>query len=88
MSKAKDIINGWSNYFQFSNDVSSELVQQRATICSNCNTATHGKHAAILPDMSQSKIQGYYCDKKKGGCNCPISTIIRSKDYKCIKGKW
>lgn len=84
MSKVKDIINGWSNYFQGGNSENLETAKQRADICSNCPSIKYGKHAAILPDAKLGNIKGHYC----GECLCPISTAVRSKDYECPLGKW
>jgi hypothetical protein len=88
MSKVNDIINGWGNYLKGSDPATLELAIQRAEICAKCPTAKHGLHAAVLPDYSISKIKGMYCSKKLGGCGCPISTAVRSKEYKCSKGFW
>lgn len=88
MSKVNDILNGWTNYFVGADDAGIELAKERAEICATCPTASKGLHTAILPDMQIKKIQGMYCDKKKGGCGCPISPAVRSKDYKCLKNKW
>lgn len=30
----------------------------------------------------------FVCKKSKGGCGCPIVSLIRSIDSKCKKGKW
>jgi len=88
MSKVNDILNGWGNYFKGSDPATMEEAKRRAEICAECPLMKYGKHAAILPDMKIEKIQGHYCSKKMGGCGCPISTIVRSKDYKCPKRKW
>lgn len=84
MSKVKNIIDGWSNYFQGSDPATLVEAKRRAEICAKCPMMKYGKHAAILPDMQIKEIQGHYCSV----CKCPISTIVRSKDYKCPKGKW
>ncbi|MBA4154157.1 hypothetical protein [Flavobacterium sp.] len=88
MSKVKNIINGWTNYLMPDDEVVLSIAKKRAAICAECPAATYGLHTAILPDYSISKIQGMYCSKEKGGCGCPLSTAVRSKDYKCIKDKW
>ena len=88
MSKANDIINGWTNYLIGSDQTTIEEAKRRAAICVGCPIATFGLHTAVLPDFSIKKIQGMYCSKAKGGCGCPISPAVRSKKYKCIKGKW
>lgn len=88
MSKAKDIINGWSNYLMPDDEVVLSIAKARADICELCPAAKHGLHTAILPDYSIKKIQGMYCDKKEGGCGCPLSTAVRSEEYKCPLGKW
>lgn len=88
MIRIKDILNGWENYLVGGDDASKGVAKARATICSSCPAATFGLHAAVLPDYSLGEIQGMYCSKEKGGCGCPLSTAVRSKDYKCIKGKW
>lgn len=84
MSKVSDILTGWSNYFQGSEGVVLELAEKRAEICIKCPHIKYGKHAAVLPDVQIGEIQGHYC----GVCKCPISTAVRSKDYKCPKNKW
>ena len=88
MSKAKDILNGWKNYLMPSDQVVLDLAKKRAEICAGCDAAKKGLHTAVLPDYSIQKIQGMYCSIEKGGCGCPLSTAVRSKDYKCVKGKW
>jgi len=88
MGKAKDILNGWSNYFFGGDEATMTQAKGRADICAECPTASYGLHAAILPDMAIEKIQGHYCDESKGGCGCPLSTAVRSKDYHCPLGKW
>ncbi|GLB47763.1 hypothetical protein [Neptunitalea lumnitzerae] len=80
----KAIIDGWRNYFQGSSSVGLTLAQERAVICSTCEYAKYGKHAAILPDAQIGNIQGYYC----GVCKCPLSTAVRSSGYECPKNKW
>lgn len=84
MSKVDDIINGWGNYLKGSDPATLKLAKERAAICSDCPLAKHGMHTAILPDYSISEIQGMYCSS----CGCPLSTAVRSKDYKCPKGLW
>lgn len=84
----EDIINGWKNYLIGDDKVVLEEAKRRAKICSECPTATHGIHTAVLPDFSIKEIQGMYCDKSKGGCNCPLSPAVRSKNYQCPKNKW
>ena len=84
MSKVNDILNGWSNYLIGSDSANLELAKQRAEICVNCPFAKQGLHTAILPDYSIAEIQGMYCSD----CGCPLSTAVRSKDYKCPIGKW
>jgi hypothetical protein len=84
MSKVNDILNGWGNYLKGGSPATLEKAKERAEICVNCPLATHGLHTAILPDYSVSEIQGMYC----GDCGCPLSTAVRSKDYKCPKNFW
>lgn len=79
-----NIINGWKNYYQGSDPVTLELAKERAKICVECPKIKYGKHAAILPDVQIGEIKGHYC----GLCKCPISTAVRSKDYKCPENKW
>lgn len=88
MSKAKDIIDGWKNYLMPADKVVLSIAKKRAVICAECPAATHGLHTAILPDYSINEIQGMYCSKEKGGCGCPLSTAVRSKDYTCPLDKW
>lgn len=80
----KDIINGWTNYFIGPDETTLEEAKRRASICAKCPLATKGIHTAILPDMTIKDIQGLYCS----GCGCPLSPAVRSKNYKCVKGKW
>lgn len=84
----EDIINGWTNYFVGNDKVVLSVAKERAKICSECPIATHGMHTAILPDFSIKEIKGMYCSKEKGGCGCPLSPAVRSKNYKCPIGKW
>jgi len=86
--KAKDILNGWTNYFTGGDQTTKEESKRRAEICSTCDVATYGIHTAILPDFSINEIQGMYCDSKKGGCGCPLSPAVRSKNHNCPKNKW
>lgn len=84
MSKVEDIINGWENYFQGSDAETLQEAKRRAEICAVCPHLKKGLHSALLPDMQIKEIQGHYC----GVCKCPSSTMVRSKYYKCPKGKW
>lgn len=88
MGKAKDIVNGWTNYFFGGDEATMKVAKERAEICSKCPIASFGLHTAILPDLAIKEIEGHFCDKSKGGCGCPLSPAVRSKDYRCIKGKW
>jgi hypothetical protein len=88
MSKAEDILNGWVNYLKNDNEEVLEIAKHRAAICSKCPLATFGLHTSVLPDYTLSEIQGLYCDGKKGGCGCPLSTAVRSKNKKCPLGNW
>lgn len=88
MSKVNDILNGWENYFKGKDSATLEKAKQRAEICAKCPAAKHGLHTAILPDFSISEIQGMYCSKEEGGCGCPLSTAVRSENYKCPKDLW
>jgi hypothetical protein len=82
--KINDILNGWANYAMPKNQEVLEIAKSRAEICVGCDYIKYGLHAAILPDYSLKKTQGAYC----GDCLCPISTAVRSKNYKCPKNKW
>lgn len=84
MGQVDNIINGWKNYFQGSKSIHLPIAKERAKTCIECPDIKKGLHSAILPDMQIKKIKGHYC----GVCKCPISTIVRSEDYKCPKGKW
>lgn len=84
----EDIINGWTNYLIGPDKSTLNEAKRRASICADCPIATKGLHTAVLPDFSIKEIQGMYCDEKKGGCGCPLSPAVRSKNYKCPKGKW
>lgn len=84
MSKVNDIINGWGNYLKGSDPAILKVAKERAAICAECPLAKHGLHTAIMPDYSINEIQGMYC----GDCGCPLSTAVRSKNYKCPKNKW
>ena len=91
MSKKKeinDILNGWKNYFLGSDVATLKIAKERAAICAPCPVAPNGVHTAILPDKTIKDIEGMFCDAEKGGCGCPLSPAVRSKNYKCIKGKW
>lgn len=85
MSKVDDILNGWGNYFKGSNPATLKVAKQRAKICvEDCDLAKNGLHLAVLPDFSIQNIQGMYC----GDCGCPLSTAVRSENYKCPQNKW
>lgn len=88
MSKATDIINGWKNYLIGDDKVVLDEAKRRAEICSNCEASTYGMHTAVLPDFAIKEIQGHYCSKEKGGCGCPLSPAVRSKNYQCPLKKW
>ncbi|MEC4050661.1 hypothetical protein OX284_014575 [Flavobacterium sp. SUN046] len=88
MSNLKNILNGWSNYLIGSDQTTNEEAKRRASICSECPIATDGIHTAILPDFSIKEIQGMYCSSEKGGCGCPLSPAVRSKNHNCPKNKW
>lgn len=49
-----------------------QLAEKRKVICDRCPT----------------KSKRNFCSKKKGGCGCPLLSILRSPEYKCIRGKW
>jgi hypothetical protein len=88
MSKVDDIINGWTNYLKGTDTVGLKKARARAEICNGCEAATFGLHTAMLPDYQIKEVQGMYCSKEKGGCGCPLSTAVRSKNYECPQGKW
>lgn len=88
MDKVKNIMNGWKNYLTGTDPADLDVARSRAKICAECDTSTYGTHTAILPEYVFGEIKGMYCDKKKGGCGCPLSTAVRSKDYKCPKKYW
>ncbi len=81
MAKLKDILNGWENYF--TGKVSDKAIE-RAEICAECENIEKGVFEVLMPDYAIKEIQGYKC----GVCECPISTAVRSEDYKCPLGKW
>tara|TARA_R110002012_G_C11185411_1_gene557654 strand:- start:99 stop:344 length:246 start_codon:yes stop_codon:yes gene_type:complete len=81
MSKINDIKKGWQNYLDESN-IDKEIVNKRATICSECKHAKQGKLLTFIKDRLQ-EIQGYYC----GLCKCPLSAKVRS-ETKCDIDKW
>jgi len=84
MSKVDDIIDGWKNYLKGSDQATLKVAKVRAAICSDCPLSRYGLHAGVLPDFSISEIKGMYC----GDCGCPLSTAVRSKNYKCPQNKW
>ena len=88
MSKAKEILEGWTNYVMGDDNVVLKLAKKRADICAVCPLATHSIGLSVLPDYSFGEIQGFYCSKEKGGCGCPISPMIRARSKKCPLGKW
>lgn len=88
MSKVSNILSGWKNYLLDDNQVVFEIAKKRAAICADCPLAKFGFHSAILPDYRMSEIQGMYCSKELGGCGCPLSPAVRSKDYHCPQNKW
>jgi len=88
MDKLSIILEGWSTYFVGPDIEDLEEVMRRGKICASCEVSSYGKHLGILVDMQVKEVQGLYCDKKKGGCGCPITPAIRSKNKKCDLGKW
>lgn len=84
MSKSDEIYDGWSKYFKGSNPADLKISRERANICAKCPKAKYGLHAAVLPDVKISKIQGHYC----GICKCPLSPKVRSSDSNCPLNKW
>lgn len=88
MKKIDNILNGWSSYLIGSDKTTLKEAKRRAAICAKCPIATFGIHTAILPDFSINEIQGMYCSKEKGGCGCPLSPAVRSKNHECPKQKW
>jgi len=86
--KLNNILNGWTNYLIGGDQANKTEAERRAKICNGCDVATYGTHTAILPDYSIKEIQGMYCSEAKGGCGCPLSPAVRSKDYQCPLGKW
>lgn len=82
--KVNVIIDGWGNYLKGSDPANLDLAKERAAICSDCPMAKYGLHTAVLPEYTISEIQGMYCSE----CRCPLSTAVRSKNYKCPKNKW
>jgi hypothetical protein len=88
MANAKDILNGWGNYFTGGDQTTKEEAKRRAEICATCPASKYGLHTALLPDFTLSEIQGLYCSKEEGGCGCPLSPAVRSKEHQCPKGRW
>ncbi len=83
MSKLNEIFNGYKNYL-ITDQNSEKVARERALICSKCEFAKKGLHAAVLPDYRIKEIKGYYCSK----CKCPLSAKVRSKASKCPIKKW
>ncbi len=79
-----DIWNGYKNYF-IKDEVVEEIAKKRAEICAACDFKKKGLHAAVLPDVTLGKVQGYYCTKC---AKCPISVKVRSEHHECPENKW
>jgi hypothetical protein len=84
MKKYKEILEGWVNYFN-QKEVTEDVAQKRATICSNCDFSVKSELInKLLPDKSIVEIQGYKCGK----CNCPLSSKVRSLTTNCPENLW
>ncbi len=83
MSKLKEILSGYQNYF-ISSKVVEEKAKERAFICSGCPLAKKGMHSALLVDMKITEVNGMYC----GECGCPLSAKVRSETTSCPLKKW
>ena len=87
MSKAKEILDGWSAYVEFTpmTTVEEKIAEDRAKICGSCPFAVEkGLLKITMPDEKFKEIQGYKCSK----CGCPLSTKIRSITSQCPEKKW
>lgn len=83
MSKLKDILSGWKNYY-VPDPLVEEEAKRRAKICGQCPSAKKGYILAVMSDENMHEIEGMYC----GECECPLSAAVRSKSKKCDLNKW
>jgi hypothetical protein len=82
LSKAKAILEGWTNYAT-RDEVPDELAAQRAAICASCPHAKKGLLIQMVKDELK-EIEGYKCDL----CGCPLSAKIRQRIEPCDLNKW
>lgn len=80
VNKAKNIVEGWASLML---GLNSNMAKNRASYCSVCEKAEHGKFEEFVNDELK-EIQGMKC----GLCRCPLSAKLRSKNEKCPLGKW
>ena len=69
---AKGFINGTRNWIGIPDPEVEKKAEERYAVCLGCDT------------LSECKTK---CDKKKGGCGCPL--FLRTRSNKgCPKGYW
>lgn len=82
MPKLEHIIDGWRNYF-FENEEIKKIATERAAICATCEHSVLGSVIQFLPD-NVKEIEGFKCDL----CDCPLSSLLRSRESECKLKKW
>ena len=89
LQQLNDIVNGWTNLIT-GNRKAIQRAKDRLIHCSDCkddqgeDNMTHGTYHEFIPDQALKEVQGLMCKI----CECPASTLLRSKKYKCPIGKW
>jgi len=74
MSKAKEILEGWTNVVMKKEHV-ERIALARMNICNTCEHNSE-KHDTVRPDV--------HCVK----CGCTLAAKTRSPDSECPIGKW
>lgn len=82
MSKLKQIYEGWKNYV-FLNEEVEKAARVKADICSKCPNAVEDKWFDLVDERIE-ELSGLKCKL----CDCPLSTLTRSKDKKCKIKRW
>ena len=81
MAQIYNIIEGWGLYLK--GEV-PKFTEYRKEICKKCPFAVMGTYEKWMPEKELKEIQGLKCEK----CECPLSTILRSKNKKCPINNW
>jgi hypothetical protein len=89
LRKAKEIIQGWWNYF-LNKEIPVE--KQRIAICNRCPLNNNGNCDKKQKGPAEKDFiyQGAkrYAGVEYYGCGCPLSKKVKSVSTKCPLGKW